>query len=109
MHKFSVAVYKLIEFDDLFIISEVEEYSEKSLSRVRVTEPQEVTFIDLPAAEVVPVQLDRLNTQHEEELKRHLTVVAEINERKQKLLAITHDDSIVDFCVNVNKSETDEA
>jgi hypothetical protein len=58
---------------------------------IRMTEFVEVEFPELPPEETVQLQIDALEREREKEITRHLLAVADIDERKSKLLAITHE------------------
>ena len=56
---------------------------------IRLTEFVEIEFPELPAEEVVGLQLGALKKEQDAETERHARALADIEERKAKLLAIT--------------------
>ena len=57
---------------------------------IRLTEFVEVDFPELPPEETVQIQLDALEREEQKETARHAAVVSDIEDRRSKLLAITH-------------------
>lgn len=57
---------------------------------VRLTEYVEVDYPDLPADSIIATQLDQLQAMENEINLKAATALAEVQRRRQELLAITH-------------------
>ena len=98
-----IANYKRIDdAGDWESIDEVSDYMDQSDRWVRLTEPLEVEFTHLPPEDTIQPQVDALNRVKKKEFARHLTVVAEIDEKIGKLQAITHQPASVEKGLNLD-------
>ena len=84
-----IANYKETVYD-FEQIMEVSKYFEESDTYVRLTEPLEIEFIELPMIEIVPPQIDAINRKMEDERVQHTVKMQAFEDEKQKLLAIPH-------------------
>lgn len=86
-----IALYKDLQYD-FTGLCEVSDWQEKKTDKVRLTEPVEVEFTYLPPAAIVPQEVAALEAAKEEASNKYHRVVATIDEKISKLLAITHED-----------------
>ena len=87
-----IARYKRCDdVGDWECIDEVSVYMEETGRHVRISEPLEVEFIDLPPEQTIQKQVDGLNRIKEKEHLKYLRIVAGLDERISKLQAITYE------------------
>ena len=89
MSKITIAKYDLFNST---LIREVDDYFEKDPDYVRLTEPVEVEFIGLPDEVVVPAKVARFDAEILAARNQAAEKIAGLEERKSKLLAITHEE-----------------
>ena len=85
-----IAQYKDLDYS-FISIEAVTDYYEEADDKVRLSEPIDVEFTDLPAIEVLQPQVDSIERKIEDERVRHTAAMQSLDEAKQKLLAIAHD------------------
>ena len=71
-------------------ILEVDEWAESHKDYVRLTEPVEVEFIELPTIDIVLPQIAAIDRKIEDERVQHTAKMQKFEDDKQKLLAIPH-------------------
>ena len=82
-----IAEFKSLEFEwTTFADESYEDYS----GYFRLTEYVDVEFVPLPAEVTVPIEIAALEKIKEKAAKKHAGIIATIDDRISKLLAITH-------------------
>lgn len=83
-----IAIYKLFSSEH---IAEVTEWRETDKDYVRLSEPVDVEFTRLPPEVTVPAELAQLDAAETELRNKFNQRLAELLDRRAKLLALTHE------------------
>ena len=86
--KRTIAIYQLYGSGEVF--HQVDEYTEADKDYTRLTEPQEITFIERDHAKVVKDEVDRLKEKREKIRAELGAKIAQVEDDIQKLMAIEH-------------------
>ncbi|MFA5166775.1 MAG: hypothetical protein WC449_05820 [Candidatus Paceibacterota bacterium] len=87
--KKTIAVYKNVQWN-LEIILEFDASRDTDEQYARISEPQEVDFVPREESEVIASQLKALDAAEESITQEALEAIKAIQQRKQELIAITH-------------------
>ena len=82
-----IAKYKSLRYGYISA-DEVTDFMEESDQYIRITEPVEVHFIDLPAGEVVPQEVAVLEKAKEKARVEYLKMINDLDTKISKLMAI---------------------
>lgn len=84
-----VAIYAMKH--GTLLTSDFEEWKEKSVDYVRLTEPFEVKFVALSDEIVLSTRVDQIDKQIEQTRAQSTLKINDLMDQKQRLLAIAHD------------------